>query len=898
MLIKYRFSINGRAVTPSYKDGLSKDYKVEPQQRFYRADLSGSLKFMRGDFEWILAQDFETEFVLLIEKSNDGGLTWSSYYTGVFYKTDCQIDLDTKKIEVKVDTKDQYVEVLAGIENEYNLIKLAPAKTPITIQKRPLIQLYIPGDEVISCFLSGNYWEQDVTEAVTNTSTLVNTHHFALASTLHKMFMEGSTNPDLKGDFVGENNAAMYGPNGTYKITYEPNQHVYIVGTSEFGYGKSSADLYSIWKDGNNTLWMLTGIGSSELTFTSFFHTNSIKYPKEGFSATLTHVAGATNTAAIWYTIVTIPESGATGGMFSLRKASDNVIYYFNPTLYSTMPDGNITFRAYPGVGTGTLTGYKFTFPVYMRYLLDTETISGLNTYPLAADDIVENNRNYHRAIGYAIDCVTISNRLSTNPTEYGVADDGRYFQMPYTLWGQKFYPIARSTWGYSSIWFAFETFDWILEEQGRKSYTMKDSVLLSDAIKVLLNEIDPTITHDGTSEYSQFLYGATNPITYNMFRLMITQKSNILAGEYDKPAQKAPITLNAIMVMLRDCFKCFWYIEDNKFKIEHISWFKNGGTYSGSPAISYDLTTLIQRKNGKPWGFLSSNYSYDKVDMAERYEFAWMDDVTEGFEGYPIEINSKYVQRGKLENVNISTFTTDIDYMLLNPSAITQDGFALMAVVSTPNLFDRYAYDISEGYYLNTGTGGLIAHSNYGTTGYISVKANTNYALGPWEFMVWYDSNKTRISGTNIAVTPSYVHKSPANAAYVRYSLSGISTWKDNFKIVEGTDLNAWVLPYIQRGIDGAELRLQNGILSWIYLHPNYWVWDLPARNVTINKDSYTWVQGIERKKKQKISFPSIDDPNPLQLIKTPMGDGQIEKLSINLQSRMNDIELKYDTE
>jgi hypothetical protein len=894
MLIKYRFSINGHSVTPSYKDGITKDYKLEPQQRFYRADLSGSLKFMRDDYEWILAQDFEDELILLIEKSNDGGLTWSNYYTGAFYQTDCQVDQDTKKIEVKVDTRDQYVNVLAGLENEYNLIKLSPAKTAVTIQKRPLIQLYIPGDEVISCFLSGNYWEQSVTEAVTDTGVLVSTHHFALASTLQKMLMSGSAIADLTGDFVGENSAAMYGPSATYKVLFETNQHVYIVGNSE-DYGKTSADYGSIWKDRSNNMWILTGVSTTQLTFTSFFHGSGMLSPGEGYDY-LTHVKGATNTGTVSYGVVTIPESGATVGLFSLRKSSDNVIHFFCPTSYESRPTGTISFKPYQG--TGTLSGYQYITPVYMRYLLDVEKISGLNTYPLAATDIVDDNRNYKRAIGYAIDCVSISNYLSTTPTEYGIADNGKYFQMPYTLWGAKFYPVARSTWGLSSVWFAFETFDWILEEQGRKSYTMKDSTLISDAIKVLLNEIDPTITHDGTSEYSQFLYGTTNPITYNMFRLMITQKSNILAGEYDQPAQKAPITLSAIMVMLRDCFKCFWYIEDNKFKIEHISWFKNGGTYSGSPAISYDLTTLIQRKNGKPWGFLSSNYSYDKVDMAERYEFAWMDDVTEGFEGYPIEINSKYVQRGKLENVNISTFTTDIDYMLLNPSAITHDGFALMAVVPTPNLFNRNDYDISEGYYLNTGTGGLIAHSNYGTTGYISVKANTNYALGPWEFMVWYDSNKTRISGTNIAVTPSYVHKSPANAAYVRYSLSGISTWKDKFKIVEGTDLNAWVLPYIQRDIDGAELRLQNGILSWIYLHPNYWVWDLPARNVTINKDSYTWVQGIERKKKQKISFPSIDDPNPLQIIKTPMGDGQIEKLSINLQSRMNDIELKYDTE
>lgn len=723
MLIKYRFSINGHAVNPIYKDDLSKDYALEPQQRFYRSELSGALKFLKDDFDWVMAQSFETEYIVLVEKSNDGGLTWNAYYTGSFFRSDCQIDLDSEKIEVKLNTKDQYNEVLAGLEKEYDLLKLAPAKTPLSIDKRPLIQLYIPGDSVVSCFLGGNSWEQDVYEAITDTAALVNTYYFALASTLYRFTVSGEgtvggSQSYLIGDYVGETGSTNYGRNNIYNLT----QFSY---PEEDGYGNPT---------GNTAYeYSLRRVSDS----VEMFHGLVVNDPE---SCTLDAVVG----------------SGATGSV---------EVYVFNP------------------------------IKVYMRYLLDVTTISGLNTYLIPSEDIVENNRNYKRVIGYAIDCATIYNYASPNLTKYGRADDGMYWQMPYTPWGAKFYPIARSTWGYSSIWFAFETFDWILEEQGRKSYTLRDSMMISEAIRVLLNIIDPTITHDGTSDYSQFLYGTTNPITYGAFRVMITQKSNILAGEYDQPAQKAPVTLSAILGMLRDTMKVYWYIEDNKFKLEHISWFKNGGAYSGSPVTSFDLTTLIQQKNKKPWGFISSKYSYDKVDMAERYEFGWMDDVTEGFAGYPIEINSKYVQRGKIENVNISAFTSDIDYMLLNSGAISQDGFALFGAV-------------------------------------------------------WNSTN------------------------------------------------NGYELPYIERTIDGAELRLQNGLMSFVYLHPNFWTYDLPAMDVTINEDPYTWVQGVERKKKQKVAFPSLDDPNPLQLIKTYLGDGQIEKLSINLQSRMNDIELKYDTE
>ena len=87
---------------------------------------------------------------------------------------------------------------------------------------------------------------------------------------------------------------------------------------------------------------------------------------------------------------------------------------------------------------------------------------------------------------------------LVTTPTKYGISDDGKYFMMPYTLWGINSILLPEVLGGLSSVWFAFETFDWILEEEGRKSYTMKDSMMISKAIRVLLNIIDPTITHDG----------------------------------------------------------------------------------------------------------------------------------------------------------------------------------------------------------------------------------------------------------------------------------------------------------------------------------------------------------------------------------------------------------------
>lgn len=716
--------ITSRVCNPVYKDDLAKEFELETNQRFYRTKLSGKISFIRDDYDYINNQPFETQFQLLIRKSNDGGRTWGqNYFKGKFFKTDCEFDADNKKCTVQPDPLDDYNDVLAGLEKEYNLITLAPKINRVLFDKRPLIQIYIPGDSVVSCFLGGDYWEQDA-NAVSDRNALINTYYFALCNLLKEINVTGSSNPNVNGLYAGR---MSIGANNTFTGTLYPN---------------------------NNNGFTIRA---------------SQKYQPPFFGI-------------INYEIVRTSDNVV---LFSyIRVSSDN----------QPWDNAEFDFTAVSGSGaSGTPHVEMTTYNIYARYLCDVEKINDLTTYQLPTDDIVENNRNYHRAIGYAIDVGYISNNFSAQPTEYGLADNGQYFAPPYSIWGQKFFPIARLTWRYASIWFGFALFDWIFEEKARKQYTLRDAYPVASCISVLLKQFAPGISHEATAEYSQFLYGATNPISHQKFELLLTQKTNILVGDYDRPAQKAPTTLQQLTNMLRDCFRCFWYIEDGKFKVEHILWFRNGGSYSANPGLTVDLTTLLNVRNGKTWGFASSKWSFDKVDMAERYQFEWMDDVTQPFEGSPINILSKFVTPGKIEEITVSNFTSDVDYMILNPSAISEDGFALFAAVR--------------------------------------------------------DSN------------------------------------------------NNLVLPYRTFSEQGVDFVLQNYILSFYYLQPTYYVYDLPARRVEINGSSMN-AYGVERKKKQTVTYPSIDDPDPMKLVKTPIGSGQINKISITLHSRMNKVTLMYDTE
>ena len=46
------------------------------------------------------------------------------------------------------------------------------------------------------------------------------------------------------------------------------------------------------------------------------------------------------------------------------------------------------------------------------------------------------------------------------------------------------------------------------------------------------------------------------------------------------------------------------------------------------------------------------------------------------------------------------------------------------------------------------------------------------------------------------------------------------------------------------------------------------------------------------------RVKKEDIEDLDTSKLVKTPLGNGQIEKISVNLSSRMNEVTLKYDTE
>lgn len=832
----YKFELTANGTTqrafPIYKDDLAKDFEKESGQEFFRAKLSGNLTFESDDYTFIVSKAFDTQFVLEIFISYNAGQSWTSYWRGTFWKTDCEFDGDEQTVKVKTTVWDQYNDVLAGMDKEYNLIELAPEIVPVKADKRPMIQVYVPGQSVIGCFLSGMWWEQEATPESDETK-LVNDFHFSLNKSLFAVNVSGGGSISLPQIFTGDSfDPTKQGPqeyaNGDFAFRY-----------TYYSQSGGSAIIWAIVRNSDSTvLWSKT--------------------------------LGNQSPSQLPYEIVLDPVSGTDA--------------------------------------TGNVTLYLHTIPVYSRYVCDTPIINSLDTYPIPTNDIVKNNRNYTRVIGYYFpDTIVFSTILVSTPTQWGIYQPGQYYFNPadYEIAGLgEAFPVARNAWGLVSIWFVFSEFDWIVEESGRQPFTIRHAYPLASVISVLLAKIAPGITHEANTNYSQFLYG-TNLIGITQ-TLLITPKSNLVTAGYDQPAQKAPITLKNVLDMLRDCFRCYWFIDDqNRFRVEHIQYFRNGGSYSGSPVVGIDLTTQKVPRNGKEWAFARNQYKFDKPEMAARYQFGWMDDVTQLFEGFPIDIISKYVNPDNIEQIDISKFTSDIDYILLNPGEISKDGFVLLSATLQigNNIFS--VTNAKPGKYINPNDG-ESNNSTYLITDFLEIDDltplyvhGTRVGFSPNAYCEYSDENRNVLGvvrGTSVASSflSGYKVQNRFNAKYVRLSISGYSEQNVTDWSIQKIFSNK--LPYVNFPIDGTDHILQNAYVAFIYLQ-RYYAFDMPAYQYVINGEQM-YAYGIKKLKNQTLRFPVLNDPNLVQLVKTNLGNGTIEKISVNLSSRNANATLKYDTE
>lgn len=838
---KYKFYISKNGgdkveVNPHYKE-LNKKYAKESGQEFFRISLDGKINLFGSDYELVRNSSLEDQMILIIDKYNRTSGKWIEYYKGEFNKTDCKLDYEKKSCELKTTALDEYNDVVNKYENTYDLIKLAPAISRINLHKRSLMQIYVKGANSISNFFGGIYWEDDVNEAIDNHNDLINKYYFSYIKAGNEFYIRNASISDVNGVYAGTNGYwSKWNPGYTCKMELV---------------------------DGSSTMYWIRLYRNSD---------NTLLYQSEKQWA------------------VSDPDNKYIGiediKMVNVNNLSD----------------------------TFTIES-PFVYHIYRRLLCDVDTVEdseGIkNTYDLPSDDFVTDNRNYKKCIGLTGGMFFCTSRAVDEPTRYGLNDYNQYFTnefIPGSTGIGRPLPISRNSWANASLWYVYDSYYSLFEQRLRKQYTLRDSYSIAAAIKALLKEIDPTLQHEATAEYSRFLYDTTVPMSMARFYVHITQKTNILKGEYDQPAQKAEVSLEDIMKMLRDCFRCYWYIEDGKFKIEHISFFMRGGSYSYNTNVQLDFTKLVDQFNKKLSSYFQSEVEYDKTDLNQRYEFGWMDDVTDLFGGVTIDVKSNYIQKDKTEEINISQFSSDVDYMLFNPSNFSDDGFALLCPTIVQKNF-VHGTTHSSAYIKSDGT---EVESSTGKMKYITFSVNPNnykYGVkgaylptgyGGMSMILAKDENGNIVydSGTKSGpyTMPDTIINLPTTARQliINSHINGtIDVW-DNANNVGNFELPIIETQLVDENGYIYDAVIQNFYAAWAYL-VRFYMYDMPASNLDCNVLGDLYANGVKMCMKHTIEFPTEEDLNELELIKTTIGNGKIDEISVNVNTRHAKVRLLY---
>ena len=538
-----------------------------------------------------------------------------------FIRTDCEFNLDDKICSVKLTTKDIYEKILNGYENKYNLVKLAPQRESVTMTKRAVLQFYVRGENVVTNVVGGVHYEQSCKE-VYDADKLKDIYHFGGYLPLSYIDIKKIIDVTAPADILGR-----------YFIDTS------IVSGRSIIYINGNNSRYRIQITYLGTEWRLILIDST---------------PDKA-------LAGASiPSMQIGSQDITFEKAGSSGGNYASGT--------FNS-------DGDL----------------------YCRVLLPKHFD---NSYERnMADDITDYDSNYPYVRSVSLDKFAPKMKMvvdkSNAPTEWGIDSEGKYFVYP-TLTadqqknGSSPIPIGQSHWERMSSWLLSDDDVNNLVDDFDDTFVLKDSYPIWSAIAVLLKEIDDTITFEGTQDYSMFLYlSGTNPYIYSYDfpshrnALHITPISNIKKTFYEQAAQRGEISLKQILDMLRNVYNCYWFIDsDNRLRIEHIVYFKNGNSYtSEKPTPSIDVTIKKNLPTGESWGFAQNTVEYETDKCPARYEFKWGDKCTYPFVGEPVDVKDIYLDASRKESVGIENFLADIDYIVSNPSGVSDDLFAVFEV-------------------------------------------------------------------------------------------------------------------------------------------------------------------------------------------------------------------------
>lgn len=157
-------------------------------------------------------------------------------------------------------------------------------------------------------------------------------------------------------------------------------------------------------------------------------------------------------------------------------------------------------------------------------------------------------------------------------------------------------------------------------------------------------------------------------------------------------------------------------------------------------------------------------------------------------------QINSTQIEVGQAATDYVEF--TELGELVIN-SSISDGAVNEQKTVffdKTKNLFNPNDQNVAYGYYVSHANGNIAPSASYNASGYIPVEPNQYYTMSFIRFIAWYDINKVYIIGVDSTVNNNLTQQAPANAYYIRCSIS-LAEFQF-FQIEKGTTKTGYI-PY-----------------------------------------------------------------------------------------------------
>ena len=614
---------------PVFGDDVKLKFSREENQVFLRSKIDGKIKFVGADFDFIASCSHDTTFTIEVYRGS------TLFGSGTFLKSDCSLNYDDKVCSVKLTVTDRYEKFLANYDNKYNLVKLAPQTSALTLTKRGVLQIYVLGDKKITNYY-GNVSFEAETQNDAESKGGYTLEQLGFTNVANYVVLDVNITQAglsyLNGRYYGEVKGT------TYKLWREDRQY-YIGYTNIFNYADTFFDA-----DGNRVIPASNQSIAVEYSTTAAYYQPNITL----FDINYEQIIGKSDNYGRSVYARALTDYATISGWSDVPKAISGL----------TDDIAQDTYNYNYVVGVTSLSLYNNI--IMSIEVQDEPTEWGENNHgKYFVKPSTSSVDNVMFAIGWSV-WIPMSFWLEGTPTLYSAVSF--YLNTEYTL--KDAYPL----WSAISVLLKEVDSNVVFADSSQCSKFFTQSIRGEQAVM-------RTPRLDGRVVY-------LTPIT------------NVKKTRYEQAAQRGDITLKQILDMLRNVYQCYWYIDDsNRLVIEHINYFKHGRKYAlGTSYPDIDVSAMKDMPNGLSWDFGTNEAEFDRNRCPSRYEFEWGDECTAEFNGEAIDIQDKHASGDKKEKVKVTNFTADIDYTVINPSGVSDDIYALIeastsGIVQTPSV-------------------------------------------------------------------------------------------------------------------------------------------------------------------------------------------------------------------